>query len=504
MKPFDIIYARDTNYGIGIKRDNVYDLPWTFNVDMKYFNTITSTTDNGLPTNDYMNAVIMGRNTWYSIDEKYRPLPNRTNIIISSTIDTTEVKHLKNTYLAKNLEEAMRIVNNDYKINKIFVIGGSILYNEAYKMNNFRYLYETIIMDNFNCDIKVNNYPEIYTYKKKMFLLKNMRDNKKYNVEFKQSINVNYCKTNNVKIIDMIPKCYNIEEQQYLNILENLIRDGEFRKTRNANTWSLFNTSTTYDLEKGFPLLTSKKVNFKGVFEELLWFLKGDTNAKHLDDVGVKIWNPNSTREFLDNNGLKHYQPYDIGPMYGYNWLHYGHPYSGKDVDYTGKGFNQIEYILNLIKNDPTSRRIVMSTFNPGQANEGVLYPCHGLITQFYVSNGKLDIVTYQRSVDIFCGFPFNIASYALLNHLICNTVNNDPNYQGNKISPGKLTIHLGDYHLYEDHYDQAILQILREPFDFPKLLIKNNKTILSEFSFDDLKLENQKTYGTILAKMVA
>lgn len=504
MKPIDIIYAKDLFSGIGIFENDKYDLPWSISVDMKYFNNVTSMTSQGLPNNNLMNAVIMGKNTWLSIGSKFKPLPNRVNIIISTSLEEKVIENLKDTYICRNLLHAYKLANTINKIETIFVIGGGMIYDEAFKLKNFRFLYETIIHDNFNCNIKINGYGNKYTFYNKTFLLKNLKNDQRVLVDFTKSINLSYANMVDEKLNDIIPKCINYEEQNYLNILEELIREGEFRKTRNSNTWSLFNKSINFDLSNGFPLLTSKRVNFKAVFEELLWFLKGDTNAKHLDEKGIKIWNDNSSREFLDKNGLNHYDVFDIGPMYGFNLVHYGCQYKGMNEDYSGKGFNQLDYILDLIKNDPNSRRIVMSTFNPSQAKEGVLYPCHGLVTQFYVSKGKLDIVTYQRSVDIVCGFPFNIASYALLCYLICEVVNNDPNYNKQKLVPGKMTIHLGDYHLYEEHYDQAILQILRSPFRFPTLVIKNKKNKLTDFEFEDLELLEHKTYRGILAKMVA
>lgn len=507
-KPIDIIYAKDKFNGIGMVEDNKYKIPWNIPLDTKYFNNITIMTSLGLPNNNLMNAVIMGKNTWNSLN-LYKPLPDRINIIISATLNIEEIKHYNNTFLCNNLLDGINLANTLNNVETIFIIGGKSIYNEIFKLSNFRYLYETIIHDNYYCNIKINNYYDKYIISTKTFLLKinnnNLNDFKKINVEFKKSINNKYKFVKEVinNILDN-DNLNNIEEMNYINILEDLIINGEFRKTRNSNTWSLFNKSISFDLSKGFPLLTTKKVNFKAVFEELLWFLKGDTNAKHLEDKNIKIWNSNTTREFLDKNNLQHYDVYDIGPMYGFNLIHYNSVYKGMNYDYTGQGFNQIEYILNLIKNDPTSRRIIMTTFNPAQAKEGVLYPCHGLITQFYINKNKLDLVTYQRSVDIICGFPFNIASYALLTYLICEVVNNDVNYKKTKLIPGNMTIHLGDYHLYEDHYELAISQILRSPYKFPNLLFKNKKYNLTDFDYDDLELINYKSHKGIIAKMIA
>ena len=505
MKPVDIIFARDINFGIGIlNSNNEYELPSNINVDMKYFNCITSITSKGIPNKYRMNAVIMGKNTWQSINVNYKPLPNRVNIIISSTMDNKSIENYNNTFICNTFDDAINFANNLYYVETIFIIGGAQLYNYAFENLNFRYSYETIIYKDFNCNIKINNYGGKYIFDKKTFSLKNLTDNENISVDFIKSVNIKYCSSLNLKIHKLIPPNINTEEQNYINCLEELLKDGDLRQTRNSYTWSSFNKILTFDLENGFPLLTTKKVNLNSIAEELFWFLSGNTNAKILNDKGIKIWNGNTSREFLDNNGLSHYDEFDTGPMYGFNLNHFGAQYNGMDENYSNKGFNQLEYVIDLIKRDPMSRRIVMTTFNPAQAKEGVLYPCHGLVTQFYVRNNRLDLITYQRSADYFLGLPFNIASYALLCHLICEVVNNDPNYTGKILIPGKITIHLGDYHLYNEHYDQAILQILRRPFGFPKLLIKNKKQNLSDFKMEDLELVNYVHHSSIIAKMIA
>ena len=181
--------------------------------------------------------------------------------------------------------------------------------------------------------------------------------------------------------------------------------------TRNAKTYSIFDNSITFDMKDGFPLLTTKRMFWKGIVEELLFFIRGDTNSKHLEDKGVRIWQGNTTQEFIDNIGLP-YQEGDMGPMYGFMWRHFGADYTGCNTDYTNQGFDQLSKIVEEIKTNPHSRRILMSDFDPSRAHQGVLYPCHSLVLQFYVRDGKfLDVKMYQRSVDSFLGEPFNIAS---------------------------------------------------------------------------------------------
>lgn len=194
--------------------------------------------------------------------------------------------------------------------------------------------------------------------------------------------------------------------------------------------------------------------------------------------------------------------------MYGFNWLHYGADYEGMNHDYTGKGFNQLEYCLNLLKNDPHSRRILMTTYNPEIAKQGCLFPCHGIDIIFNVKTKDnvniLSCMMTQRSADMFLGVPFNIASYSLLVHIICEVINNDKTYSGNKFTPGILTINLGDLHIYEDHKTQCIRQILRDPYPFPQLIIKGQHVNMSDFTYEDFELIDYNCYPGIIAQMVA
>ena len=182
--------------------------------------------------------------------------------------------------------------------------------------------------------------------------------------------------------------------------------------------------------------------------------------------------------------------------MYGFQLLHYGAEYNGMNNDYTGKGFNQIEYVLNLLKNDPNSRRIIMTTFNPGKAHEGVLYPCHGISIQFYVNKGYLSCSVYIRSNDFFLGNPFNIASYALLVHIFCELIGN--------LSPGNLIINIGDVHIYEEHIEPVKEQLSRIPYNFPQLEFKKKIKNINDIAFKDIKLINYNFHKRIKAKMIA
>jgi len=197
----------------------------------------------------------------------------------------------------------------------------------------------------------------------------------------------------------------------------------------------------------------------------------------------------------------------DIGNMYGFQLRHAGTRYTGCDTDYTSKGFNQIEYCLNLLKNDKYSRRILMTTYVPHEANKGVLYPCHGIVIQFYVKEvdgiNYLSCHMYQRSADMFLGVPFNIASYALLVNMICHVLNNDEECNM-KWKPDTLVMSFGDLHIYEDHYEQVKKQISRKAYKFPKINIKNNRFSLTEFEWDDIEIIDYNHHSGLKAQMIA
>lgn len=290
-----------------------------------------------------------------------------------------------------------------------------------------------------------------------------------------------------------------MDEREYLNLLKEIIYMGDYRVTRNAKTFSLFGRTLKFDLKDKYPLLTTKRTFFRGVIEELIFFMKGNTNTKLLEEKGVNIWKGNTCKEFLDKMNLP-YKEGDMGPMYGFNWNHFGADYMGSDQEYGG--YNQIEKVIELIRTDPHSRRILFTTFNPVEADKGVLYPCHGLISQIYVIEKEgikyLSLNTYQRSADAFLGLPFNIASYSALVYLFCKML-------GPEYKPGELVINLGDLHIYENHLDQCIEQISREGYQFPKLNIKE----FDGFDFNHLEYEHfeligYKCHNTIKAEMVS
>jgi len=298
------------------------------------------------------------------------------------------------------------------------------------------------------------------------------------------------------------------EEYQYLDLLQKIIEKGHKRQTRNAITYSLFGEKLEYDISESFPILTTRKVFLRGIFEELKFFLLGKTDSKWLEERGVNFWKGNTSREFLDNIGLNHYREGTMGPMYYYNVFHYGHPYETADTDYTNAGHNQFEYVMKLLKEDPHSRRILWTVYNPSVIHQSVLLPCHSLLCQFYVGEGhKLSCSVTHRSTDLGCGMTVSLSSYSLLVYIMCDLLNNDETYNGPKFTPGKIIMMMNDTHVYSEHLESALTQISRKPFPFPKLILKKklmNLKEIEQLEFTDIELVNYQCHEPIKYQMVA
>lgn len=286
-----------------------------------------------------------------------------------------------------------------------------------------------------------------------------------------------------------------MEETKYLEEMNDIYLKGDLLKSRNYNTLSKFGKFLEFDVSEKFPLLTTKKVFLRGIIEELLWFIKADTNVKHLKEKKVHIWDKNSSREYLDSIGLNDYEEDCAGPIYGFQWRHFDADYKGVDGDYSGQGVDQLQNCIDLINNDPYSRRIFMSGWNPKQLKEMCLPPCH-VSYQFNVSyKDDLDLVMYQRSGDMFLGVPFNIASSALLLYMVAHVTNKKPR---------NLKIVIGNAHIYENHLKAVREQLNRKPYEFPKLNIKNKRSNINDFVYDDFELINYECHNSIKAEMIA
>ncbi|KAI0074515.1 thymidylate synthase [Panus rudis PR-1116 ss-1] len=292
------------------------------------------------------------------------------------------------------------------------------------------------------------------------------------------------------------------EEYQYLDLIRKVLDTGAIRPDRTGTgTLSLFAPpSFRFSLaDSTLPLLTTKRTFLRGIVEELLWFIHGSTDSKLLSAKGIKIWDGNGSKEFLEKRGLKDRREGDLGPVYGFQWRHFGAKYVDCDKDCTGEGVDQLAEVIRKIKEDPTDRRIILSAWNPADIPLMALPPCH-MMCQFYVhlpsspsEKPKLSCLMYQRSADLGLGIPFNIASYALLTHMIAHVTDTEPH---------ELIIQLGDAHVYRDHIDALETQLKREPKPFPKLRWKRKVENIDDFTSEDIVVEGYDPHPTIAMKM--
>ena len=435
----NIIIATDINGGIGYKNK----LPWYIPEEFKIFREKT-----------IGHIIIIGKRTYDSI-----PILKYRDVFIVS----------RNNPLDKCIDEALLLSKNSGK--KIWICGGKYIYETF--IRDYSYLLDEIHMSiisspNLVSDTFIDlNLLKGYQFDKELIFPQFNHYVLKYNVQ--------HC------------------DNQYINLLKDVYMNGNYRNTRNAPVKSLFCKHLSFDMNMGFPLLTTKKMFWKGIVEEFIFFVKGDTDTKILETKGINIWKGNTCRSFLDSKGF-HERPEGImGPMYGYQWRFYGAEYDEQMGKPKSDGIDQLRNIIEELKTSPTSRRLLISDYNPSQVNEGVLPPCHSIIIQFYVNNSKLDMFCYNRSSDLFLGLPFNIASSSLLLHLVAKLTNLQPNI---------LHLSLGDCHIYRDHFSAVSEQIKRIPWKLSNL--KVNVEDLSTITSDDFILENYISHKSLKANMIA
>jgi thymidylate synthase len=293
---------------------------------------------------------------------------------------------------------------------------------------------------------------------------------------------------------------YQHEEYQYLNLLENILDNGYWEEGRNGKTKSIFGSSMRFSLKDGkIPILTTKKTAWKTCLKELLWFIRGETDNKILKEQGVHIWDANGSREFLDSRGLFNYEEDELGPIYGRQWRQFNKPYFSKGQEDITKeeGIDQLQQMIDALKDlkQRTSRRLIMTAWNPCQLLQMALPPCH-ILCQFNVHDGnKLSCMMVQRSADFFLGIPFNIASYSFLTHLLAKHCG---------LEAYEFIHFMGNCHLYENAIEAAKLQITREPYDFPRLSIKQVRENINDYQVEDFEIHNYKSHEAIKVEMVA
>jgi len=488
MKKIIGIACVSSNRAIGSGNKLVYNLK----VDMNHFKNTTMGKES-----EKQNAVIMGRKTFDSIG---RALPGRLNCILSKSIRSNLLKNVK---FFTNIDDCIISLKLDKDVGDIYIIGGESLYKYFMDNNLYDELYLSFI-DSPKYDGGTSFFPLVnfktYSNLTRISNETIIKNSIVYNYSIfhliKSSNNLYLNMNENNLFIQAMSD--NNQEYQYLHLINKVLTEGTLRETRNAKTISLFSEKMDFDISKSFPLLTTKKVYFKAVVKELLWFLRGNTNSKELEKDKVNIWKGNSSRDFLDSIGLEGNEEGDCGPIYGFQWRHFNAKYINSETDYTGQGIDQLQNVIDLIKNNPTSRRIYMTAWNPCQLSEMALPPCH-VSYQFYVRNidnkSYLDCMMYQRSGDLFLGVPFNVASTSLLVYILANICN---------ISPGKISIVIGDAHIYENHIEQVKTQLSRVPSSFPTLSINKQLSSVEDINYEDIILDNYNPQATIKASMIA
>lgn len=485
-----IVAACDKTGGIGYKGQ----LPWPhLRGDMKHFQTITGS-----------HPVLMGRLTFESLPKKVRPLPGRLNIVLSRK-SRIELGLPDEVLLANSLDSAAELLKaKEHRV--VYVIGGEGVFKEAMIQSKWsRRVYLTYVHQEFECDrffpiesvdnmfdvVSVSNGHEDNGVKYTIREFVRSNDGVKCGKVENEMTDGNGCSNN--KKSDSL-KINQHEEYQYLNLVRRILGEGIQRGDRTGTgTLSIFGAQMRFSLRDNiFPLLTTKKVFWRGVVEELLWFIKGQTNANILSSKKVRIWEANGSREALDNLGFSERSVGDLGPVYGFQWRHFGAKYQNMNTDYTGQGVDQLQNVIKALKTNPTDRRMIMTAWNPSALHEMALPPCH-LLAQFYVGDGELSCQMYQRSCDMGLGVPFNIASYALLTRLLADVTG---------LKPGEFIHTLGDAHVYNNHIDALKVQIEREPRFFPKLVFKKHRDKIEEFVFDDFDLQGYEPHDSVSMKM--
>lgn len=453
-------------------------MPWpNLPSDLKHFRSVTK----GAP-------VLMGSVTYDSLPNQYKPLPGRLNIVLSSK-SRIELNLDDKVLLAGSFDAAASILHSR-GLSTVFVIGGESVYQEALKRPEWsRRVYYTDIVNNFKAD-RFFKY-DLEGDGSEFELVSISRDIEESGVKFRMKEYVrSTAKTRDIP--KHLESQHAHEEMQYLNLVRKILKSGVRKGDRTGvGTYSLFGEQMRFSLRHHFPLLTTKRVFWRGVAEELFWFIKGSTDGKQLSQKGIKIWDGNGSRSFLDSRGFTDREEGDLGPVYGFQWRHFGAEYTDKNGDYSGKGKDQLMEVLETIKRNPNDRRMIISAWNPCATDKMALPPCH-LLAQFYVANGELSCQMYQRSCDMGLGVPFNIASYSLLTCLMAKVTG---------LKPGDFVHVLGDAHIYTNHVDALKEQIERTPRQFPRLSIAE-KTNIEDFTMEDLNLEGYEPHKSIRMEM--
>lgn len=420
----NIIAAVDSN--LGIARNSA--IPWYISNDLKYFKKRT-----------YGHTVVMGRNTYKSIGHA---LEGRRNIVISSTLEPED-----NIEVYKSPDEVLEVISNE---SEVFIIGGSEIYK--YFMNKTKKIYLTVIEKDYNCDIFFPDIPQNDFWISDYSEINTTSDDINYRF-------ITYTR-NTGQLLNT--------EKEYKQLLQKII-DSSIKPSRNGPIHSFFSEKLDFDMMYSFPLFTCRRVPIKSIFEELKWILSGSTNTKVLHDKGVKVWDANSSREFLDKNGLYDLPEGEIGKTYGYHMRSYHGVY------------DQLTNLIWELKRNPYSRRHIITLWDPTTLKECALPPCLCWF-QFYVSDGELSCMAMLRSSDVPIALHWNICYSGLFLLILSNITG---------YTPKKLSIVIGDAHIYEEHISEIKDIISRKTFTFPRIKLKRKVDSFDEVNFEDLDIIN-------------
>ncbi|KAF8410565.1 hypothetical protein HHK36_003096 [Tetracentron sinense] len=506
QRTYQVVVAATRSMGIG--KDG--KLPWSLPSDLKFFKEVTIATSDPVKKN----AVIMGRKTWESIPSKHQPLPGRLNVVLTRS-GSFDIATAENVVICGSMVSALELLAAApycLSIEKVFVIGGGQIlsdiddldYREALNAPGCDAIHITEIETGIECDTFINPI-ESSVFQPWYSSLPLVENNIRYSfvtyVRVRSPV-VESLALNNWMMFDsssdpikfevekfsFLPKIIfeRHEEYMYLRLVQDIISNGTQKDDRTGTgTLSLFGCQMRFNLRKSFPLLTTKKVFWRGVVEELLWFISGSTNAKTDRSAREKL-------PVLHSIGLSEREEGDLGPIYGFQWRHFGARYTDMHADYTGQGFDQLLDVIDKIKNKPDDRRIILSAWNPSDLKLMALPPCH-MFAQFYVANGELSCQMYQRSADMGLGVPFNIASYALLTYMIAHVCD---------LVPGDFIHVIGDSHVYRTHVRPLQEQLQKLPKPFPILKINPQKKDIDSFIEADFKLIGYDPHQKIEMKM--
>ncbi|XP_050267515.1 bifunctional dihydrofolate reductase-thymidylate synthase-like isoform X2 [Quercus robur] len=498
QRTYQVVVAATRDMGIG--KDG--KLPWRLPSDLKFFKELTMTTSDP----GKKNAVVMGRKTWESIPPKYRPLPGRLNVVLTRS-GNFDIATAEDVVTCGNIPSALKLLAESpysLSIERVFIIGGGQILRETLNAPQCAAIHITEIETSIECDtfIPTVDFSVFQPWYSSLPLVEN---NIQYSfasyVRVRSSpieAHASRSKDSNkfeVERFTFLPKMIfeRHDEYMYLKLVDEIISSGTQKDDRTGTgTLSKFGCQMRFNLRRSFPLLTTKRVFWRGVVEELLWFISGSTNAKVLQEKGVNIWDGNASRDYLDRIGLSDREEGDLGPIYGFQWRHFGARYTNMHADYTGQGFDQLSDVIDKIKNRPDDRRIILSAWNPSDLNLIALPPCH-MFAQFYVANGELSCQMYQRSADIGLGVPFNVASYALLTYMIAQVCG---------LTPGDFIHIIGDAHVYKTHIMPLKEQLQKLPKPFPILKINPEKEDIDSFVAADFELIGYNPHQKLEMKM--